>query len=379
MSKKKKSIHLARLISFILFISLVISTGSVFVPENDSFADTAAPPVLRISQDIITESGAKANDSTFEYRLTAGSLNCPLPEGTQGTEWNFELTDDDHISLHFLAGPDTATSSEVSIRFTGQGLYRYTLTQNTTDGHPNIDYDETVYDITVKVSGRGDMMKVEAVWAQRDTGDKPESIAFTNTIRTSSVIGDPPVRVVKRIEGDKPTKKDRFVFVMAPERNDFPLPYGAQGKYEVEMYGEGQIEIGNIAFDSPGTYSYTVYEKANLVSDYTYDKTVFRVIYRVNMEDDGTLSCVRQIINDEEYTQECQFTNIYNAPKVTPRGEIRKKKTPTVDSGIDTNGGTNSGDDVTRTGDTTPLDILATLLVGAFILFLFLQYRRRTP
>ncbi len=364
MNSSNKSGITARLISLIIIISLVLVTGSLFVLRTASYAEADVSPVLKVSQSINVESGAKTKNNTFTYSLSASDATCPLPEGSKGTDWEFELTDEDHINVHFLAGSDAAPSSGIPIRFTGTGTYRYKLTQKTKGGRDNVICDETVYDIFVKVSG-GNGLTVEAVWVQRDTGEKPEVITFKNTVKACTVIGDPPVKVVKRIEGDTPAKKDKFVFAMRPDRRDFPLPHGAQGEYETAIYGEGQIEIGEIEFDAPGTYSYRVYEKAASSPYYIMDRTEYRVIYRVNMEDDGTLSCVRQIISEDNTREECVFTNRYNAPNVDPRDESVKKDKPGGERGVDT-------------GDNTPLGLFVMLLIGASGAIILLRLLFRT-
>lgn len=354
----------------VLLAASVFMTGLFAMPALHAYAETGSEPALQISQITETESaGLKKDDYTFTYRLTADG-NCPLPGGASADEWEFELKGDSGLKLNLLAGDDAAPDDGASIRFVKGGTYHYTLAQIIKNRLVTVDYDEAVYDIYVKVSwGRG--LKLSAVWAQRNMGDKPDSIRFTNRARRPKVIGDPPVSVEKRIEGDVPDNRDEFVFAMTPARSDYPLPHGAIGRYEVTMHGAGEIEIGDIEFERPGVYEYTVSEKSELISNYEYDKTVYRVIYTIKQEADGSLSCDRQIIKDGgdgAASEKCVFTNVYHKPGNNPGGDSDEPRSgpeaDPKDGGASGSGNISKG---TKTGDSSNILIYLSLLFAASV------------
>lgn len=313
----------ARLLSFIITLTLITSIGSLVVPESKAYAEPDSSPILSINQTVDMEYGHN-NNYTFNYKLRAVDSSCPLPENSENLEWNFELKGDKSQKMQFLVADEASEEDVAAIRFYHTGLYHYILKQNITDRKVNISYDESVYDIFVRVAWTSGP-RIQAVWVQRETGEKPDSITFKNTVKKSKVIGDPPVRVVKRIEGN-PIKDEKFTFVMTPKQEDFPLPYGAKGEYETYLYGEGEIEIGNIEFDAPGLYEYRVWERSKPSLSYDYDKTVFIVKYNIQEQDDGSLTCDREIIMEDKVETECVFTNIYKGKSAAPKGDTQDKK-----------------------------------------------------
>lgn len=372
-NKRNKSITMS------ILLVLAITAGSFIAPACRAYAETDSPSVLKISQVVDTESDRvdEANRYTFTYSLSAESENANLPEGAEGNTWDFNLSGNNSLNLAFVIGNREAPPSDAALRFFNTGIYHYSLKQKDTGKLVNVTYDESVYDIYVKVVWEGGL-KTEAVWVQRETGDKPDSITFINSVRKSKVIGDPPVRVVKRIEGNPPSKDDKFTFVMTPAQEDFPLPYGAVGEYETYLYGEGEIEIGNIEFDAPGIYEYRVWERGDPALSYTFDKTVFKVTYNIKEESDGSLSCERTIVMEESEETECVFTNIYNKTDVTPKGDTRKKTNPPADSKkhSDPNNETNKQTDTalrsrgSNTGDFNRLQLYTSLLIFALVILL---------
>ena len=342
----------SQLLSLIIAILLVIPISWLLVPALECHAESEHAPVLEIFQDVETDSGRlDRKDCDIVYALTTESLSCPLPDGAEGLEWDFDIKGEDEQKIEFLVGDEEASSDAVGIHFNHEGIYHYKLAESKKDRRANIDYDESEYDINVQVAREGNKQTIKAVWVQRKTGVKPAAIRFHNVLRKAKVIGDPPVNVVKRIEGGTPTKKDKFIFVMTPAQEDFPLPYGAVGEYETYLYGEGEIEIGNIEFEKPGFYEYRVWERANPDLAYSFDKTVFMVSYDVREEADGSLSCKRTITRDGDGASksDCTFTNIYNGDnkdadkKDAPEGEEPNGGTPEEDgSGNATPGGGNS-------------------------------------
>ena len=221
-----------------------------------------------------------------------------------------------------------------------EDTYIFELTQ-LAGSNPDITYSADRYTYYVKVNGDGSVEQ-RAVNTQ-DEQDKPQQVEFVNNYRKTSadeVIGDPPVRIRKEVSGRKPPNVDRFVFVMLPEKPEYPLPdvvsqgSGAivNGVAEVYLDGEGEVEIGNITFTEEGVYRYFVREKDTAIDGYDYDDARFTVVYNVSRDQDGELVCERTITKPgENLLSECVFDNIYDPNPVT-RQLLRAVKTgdPTV-------------------------------------------------
>lgn len=214
------------------------------------------------------------------------------------------------------------------------GLHRYEL-REVKGNNPDITYSNRVYTYYVYVHDDGTVDQ-RAVNKEDET-DKPDMAWFANSYRGSgpdgpdmpeTVIGDPPVRIKKAISLKKPEKPDRFVFVMKPEKPEYPLPdvkaaksgVIKDGVAEVYLNGEGEIEIGNITFTAEGTYRYFVSEKDLAIEGYDYDDARFTVTYVVARDQDGKLTCERTITKKGSgVVHECDFDNIYH-----PNPMVRK-------------------------------------------------------
>lgn len=94
-----------------------------------------------------------------------------------------------------------------------------------------------------------------------------------------------------------------------------PMPEGSQSETEmVVISGEGHTEFAPITFHIPGKYVYTVEELNDGLRGYTYDKSLYKVVFTVsqlakNKED---LVVTRKIYKDGVEVSEILFDNLYN-------------------------------------------------------------------
>lgn len=112
---------------------------------------------------------------------------------------------------------------------------------------------------------------------------------------------------------------DRFTFEMVPLEEDFPMPKDAQdGKLSFTVDKEGVYSLGSIEYDTPGDYTYKVYQLNKNNSQYKYDNTVYIVkISVVNSEDLSELEThivITKADNEEEKLDKLEFVNEYIAP-----------------------------------------------------------------
>ena len=152
----------------------------------------------------------------------------------------------------------------------------------------------------------------------------------TITNKLDAVWGDPPVK--KIIEG-KPSKDETFTFVLKAVSTTaegltgkMPMPKAAEGAQEmtVDITGEGETEFGEFALVVPGTYTYTITEKAGTAVGYTYSTESHTIVYTVSNNADGSLKCVKTVDGveitgnetDEANVSKFSFTNKYEMPLV---------------------------------------------------------------
>lgn len=121
--------------------------------------------------------------------------------------------------------------------------------------------------------------------------------------------------IQKRITGDTPKTNSVFTFVLMGANTSCPMPEGSKGTLkEITITGAGRGDFGEIVFEEPGTYTYTIREKDAGVQGYTYDTTVYTVTYEV-VEEDGALHVTRKIQDQRGgKATALVFTNRYKLP-----------------------------------------------------------------
>lgn len=141
-------------------------------------------------------------------------------------------------------------------------------------------------------------------------------ITFTVKNKYVAPTVDNDLAIFKRITGDTPTTPIPFTFVFAAGDAGCPMPAGSLGTVkELMILGAGSQQVGQITFEEPGTYVYTVREKNDGVDGYTYDPTVYIVSFEVT-EEDGELIVKRTIRTDAgAEAEKVEFTNPYKTPE----------------------------------------------------------------
>lgn len=151
------------------------------------------------------------------------------------------------------------------------------------------------------------------------------------------VVSDPPVQ--KKITGDVPSVKQRFLFTFKRLDSNSPLPVNNNGHVTsingdtMTLYTDGaeQVEVGTISFSEPGDYTYEVREVNDGAAGYTYDTTVYWYKYEIRRDKTGkNLTAERMLVKlGDENGKTCYdgdvndtvvftFTNEYKAPAAVP-------------------------------------------------------------
>ena len=156
------------------------------------------------------------------------------------------------------------------------------------------------------------------------------TFTITNT-KPGTVV--PPVTqtklpVQKQITGDTPDSASTFTFLLTAKDAACPMPKGSSGTTkEVSITGAGSTEFGEILFEKPGSYEYTVSEKDTGAEGYTYDSTVYTIVFEV-AQMNGELAYTQTITDNSGNTaKKVVFSNTYKTPK-TPGNKTPGKTTP---------------------------------------------------
>ena len=174
------------------------------------------------------------------------------------------------------------------------------------------------YNVLVRVLVEGEQLLPYVVVTEAESGRKVPAALYPITV-------DPPVS--KRVTGENIPKDESFHFLFkaistSAEGLDgkLPMPEGSEGQVKrLTVVGSGETEAGEIRIDRAGTYVYEFSEVDDGVPGYSYDKSVFRVTFKVTESETGF-----QV--DEQWTRDgirintplAAFVNAYRTP-ISPK------------------------------------------------------------
>ena len=130
--------------------------------------------------------------------------------------------------------------------------------------------------------------------------------SITNTYLPKATTVTLPV--TKTIEGT-PHSSANFDFVLTTLTENAPLP--ASGGEKLTITGEGTGNFGTITYTMPGTWKYSVYEKAGSLESYGYDDNIYKVT--VTVKDVGGELVALVAIEDRSgaSVDKMEFNNLY--------------------------------------------------------------------
>lgn len=106
-------------------------------------------------------------DQTFRYELIREEQDAPMPEGSDGDRYVFDMTGSEKKEV----GP---------ITYTHTGVWHYTLKQSVQNEEKGYDYDKQTYEIAVYVENLADgSFGVQMIAANKE-GNKVDEIRFKN-------------------------------------------------------------------------------------------------------------------------------------------------------------------------------------------------------
>lgn len=291
--------------------------------------------------------------NTYSVTPTDADLDFDLSKAIDGRDW----TDSDEFSFTITAAegtplPDPATVTVNKhdakdgiaavkfgkIRYTAAGTYTYEIRENAGNA-AGMAYDGHVAtaEVTVTEDGEG---KLTANVTKKENG------RFTNTYRTElNYTAAGGLKLSKSLSG-RPMTEGQFTFTVKPAdeasanalgllpgANNFKSPATAEATVGLIDILAGH-EVKFTQADAGKTFTYTVAEKNDGKSGYTYDDAVRTVTIAVADDGAGTLTATTTVSGGPEGTHETvhksgenkvekalvPFHNSYSATTNTPGG-----------------------------------------------------------
>jgi len=295
--------------------------------------------------------------STFSYELRALDATYPLPQGAQGSVYNFTLTGSEAQQL----GP---------ITFVRAGVYSYEIRSTQESAH-NLELDQRVYTVVIGVRNiaAGQLQAtIDAIYVQEGQNHPiklptPDIIFAKYYLGTLEIPQTLPIPVVKTVQGN-PASDYTFTFRLEAYTDDQPMPQGSSGRtVDITITGSGRAYFGSWTHTQTGTFIYTVREIATDNSDYVFDTSVYTITDTVTRT--GNTFSVERIVTTEESRQvtSMSFINTYVGTDI----EIQEQDPPPP--GTPGAGGTTNRPILgPKTGDyADPVGLLLAMMVSAIV------------
>lgn len=288
-------------------------------------------PIAGEELSLLQIAAAKTDDTpdnrgfSFAYtdKFTGQSLNLNDEKTVQASESANTLLA--FAQKNKITGTTAVSGTDGVIRFKDlqTGLY-LVLNSKPVNGYQTID----PFLVTVPVQIKDKEGKVTGYSYDVQANPKMEKLSAFE----ACAVADPPVQ--KKITGDVPSVKQRFLFTFKRLDSNSPLPVNNNGHVTsingdtMTLYTDGaeQVEVGTISFSEPGDYTYEVREVNDGAAGYTYDTTVYWYKYEIRRDKTGkNLTAKRMLVKlgdengktsydgDVNDTVVFTFTNEYKA------------------------------------------------------------------
>ncbi len=206
-----------------------------------------------------------------------------------------------------------------SIRYTAAGTYYYEIAEQKTDGIYDIEFDPSVYSVTVIVNDNGKgKLGVESVSCKKNE-QNADGFEFNNIYKSLPVTVE--IFGKKHLDG-RTLNANEFEFTLYDAAGT-PLDTvgnAADGSFKFERQ-----------FDKVGEYRFTVKEAAGTIVGVSYDSTVYSVIVTVDDNLKGQLTAEALILDGNGMPQET--VAFYNTYKADGDIDVTLKGTKTLKNG----------------------------------------------
>ncbi len=263
-----------------------IPAGSVYEVREEDYTDEG------FHQSIVNGYGT-AHGESIDVVVTNTYVGTPLVEITGQKKWDLNGCEDVKLpeSITVRLMDDDRLVEEQTVMPDADGLWMYCFDVP--------KYDDEGEQIEYNI----DEIKVPGFNTSYDGHD------ITNTyIKPAEV--DPPI-ITKVVKGENaPTTVFEFVF---EGLDNAPMPEGTDGSKKIlALAGGGEIEIGTIKYDRPGTYKYTVHEKDGGLHGWEYDTGSYIITVTVK-EKDNALIAEKTVVKGDKKADKPVFTNTYDS------------------------------------------------------------------
>lgn len=268
--------------------------GTAYAASND---------ITLMVEQVFTQPEGSAAEAGFTYTLTAKQPGNPMPDGSTGDLYAFDVK-----------GTDTAMIDPITYHTTG--TYSYELQQTVTSVQTGYTYDMQVYTVTVYVTNASGGLQADVI-IENGNRLKVSGMKFENQYAPlpsdPSIMVDPPVR--KTVSGS-PSENGTFTFKLEAEDKSSPMVAGSKdGVKLMTIVGAGEKDFGTWSYTKAGTYKYFISEVNNGERGYTYDKAIYTITDQVT-DVNGQLSVQRTVTNtDNKMVDGYDFVNRYTSAK----------------------------------------------------------------
>ena len=239
-----------------------------------------------IGKEIVSNTGRKVADGEFTFQLVNAEGEV-VAEATNDANGNVSFKD---------------------VTFDAPGTYAYQLVEVKGDA-ANMDYDQTIYNVTATVTDDGDGTMTVA-WAMPEATEG--AVTFTNTYEADptsvSLSAGKQLAGRDQVEGEFSFELREGDEVIATATND----------------AAGTVSFGTINYDEAGEHDYTITEVKGNAGGVTYDETVFTV--HVSVTDNPKTGALSAKVTYGDNGQPT-FENVY---KPAPSNEITFGATKTL-------------------------------------------------
>ena len=135
----------------------------------------------------------------------------------------------------------------------------------------------------------------------------------------------PPLRDTEVIEVEKavtgtPPADAQFKFILTAV-NNAPMP----GNSEITITGAGKARFGQIDYEVPGIFTYTIAEIDGKLANWSYDASVYTLTITVTEDEDGQLKAEKALTKAGQAAEKALFTNRYDESGETISVKVTKR------------------------------------------------------
>lgn len=299
-----------------------VEFGTITFTMENVFGGTASTTTAESEETTTEESADSATAENGEKSVVDESATDEsLTDEENGDEATADESSKSVKSEKAATAGVTSSDEDVSTQTTGR-TKTFTYTIKETDGSvPGVDNDTTVKTVTVTVTDEGNG-KISVSKKEAEGADKGNDFTFTNVYnvdpKESSLTGDGGFTITKTLTGrDMAQGEFSFRLQSVDDDSDFwtapTNPAAADGE-------AAEITFGDMTFEKPGTYTYTLEEEQGKLGGVEYDTNKYTVIATVTDKDadgnyTGELEVTWQINGAADNT--VAFKNTYTAQPAT--------------------------------------------------------------